>query len=33
LSYILLTARDGDLSLHAQRIKREVRKKTEAAAN
>lgn len=33
LDKFLLTARDGDLSLHAQRIKREVRKKTEAAAN
>lgn len=33
LDKFLLAARDRDLSLHAQRIKREIRRKTEAAAN
>lgn len=32
LDKFLLAARDRDLSLHAQRIKREIRRKTEAAA-
>ncbi len=33
LDKFLLAARDRDLSLHAQRIKREIRRKTEAAVN
>lgn len=33
LDKFLLAARDRDLSLHAQRIKREIRRKTEAAAS
>ena len=33
LDKFLLAARDRDLSLHAQRIKREIRRKTEVAAS